>query len=56
MKKSGRYKTSHLVEDQYEPGSKKEEYFKAVRVAIGHNYQPMEKVFDEVLKATLSRR
>lgn len=21
MKKSGRYKTSHLVEDQYQPGS-----------------------------------
>lgn len=47
MKKSGRYKTNGLVE------GRKEEYFAAVRAGVDGNYQPMEKIFSDVILLTL---
>jgi len=47
MKKSGRYTTTGLAEDQ------KEEYFAAVRQGMARDYQPMEKVFNAVIARTL---
>lgn len=34
-------------------GSKRQEYFAAVRAGMDYNYEPMQKVFSEVLKRTL---
>lgn len=35
---------------------KKDEYFAAVRAGMDRNYKPMEGIFEEVLKVTLSRQ
>lgn len=37
-------------------GKRKETYFSAVRAAAGRNYEPMEKIFKEVLATTLPPR
>jgi len=34
-------------------GDRKEEYFAAVRAGIDRNYQPMEKIFSDVILLTL---
>lgn len=34
-------------------GRKKEEYFGAVRAAVGHGYRPMEEIFEDIVKSTL---
>jgi len=35
-------------------GKKKQEYFRAVQVGMGYDYAPMEKVFTDVIKRTLT--
>lgn len=34
-------------------GKRKEEYFAAVRAGLDRNYQPMEKVFNDMISQTL---
>ena len=36
-------------------GKAKEAYFKAIQEGIKHNYKPMEKIFKEVIKTSVSR-
>ncbi len=37
-------------------GRKKQEYFIAVQCGLDRNYEPMEKIFDEVIERTLRVR
>ena len=38
-----------------EKGKKKQEYFRAVQMGMDKNYEPMEKIFEEVIEKSLSR-
>lgn len=38
-----------------EKGNKKQEYFRAVQMGMDKNYEPMEKIFEEIIEKSLSR-
>ena len=38
-----------------EKGKKKHEYFRAVQKGMDKNYEPMEKIFEEIIEKSLSR-
>lgn len=44
----------HVLDFSSIRGKKKQEYFAAVRAGLDRNYQPMERIFSEVLEKNLS--
>ncbi len=59
MKKSKRYDTSHLIEDQYEPGSNNQVLKNKLRITNPDEMddievialkKPMEKLFSEIIE------